>query len=314
MKQHFLQSKPWQRFQQEQGKTTFRQAGDGWEFMAILETTKVGSYLYLPYGPTIANKNAFKSALEALQGLAKDQRAVFIRIEPTCCISADSLRNLGFKKKREINPEHTWIFDLTRPTNDIFSSFSSTNRNRYNNYKKYGLNIDHTNDYKKINHLTSLLASVSDDNKFNTHSDVYFKSQVKCLFKDDSALLYYVEKDDKVIASALCYDDEDTRYYAHAAADYAFRKYSPSAILIIQAMLDAKSNNQKEFDFYGITKSTDKSHPWQGFTKFKKSFDGFERDYLGTWDLPLDKHRYRLFNTLREINRKLRRAKKLLKP
>jgi lipid II:glycine glycyltransferase (peptidoglycan interpeptide bridge formation enzyme) len=78
-------------------------------------------------------------------------------------------------------------------------------------------------------------------------------------------------------------------------------------IILIQMILDAKIKGLKYYDFWGITTSEDKNHPWYGFTQYKKSFGGFERDYSGTYDLPLNKAKYSLYKKLRVINRKLRK-------
>ena len=101
----------------------------------------------------------------------------------------------------------------------------------------------------------------------------------------------------------MVYDDEDTRYYIHAAADYAHRKLGAGSSIIIEEILDAKNKGLKYFDFWGITTSTDKNHPWYGFTQFKKSYGGVEKIFSGTYDIPVNKIKYRLYSLLRPLNK-----------
>jgi lipid II:glycine glycyltransferase (peptidoglycan interpeptide bridge formation enzyme) len=353
MEKHFLQSNQWKKFQQSLGKSIFEDSGTGWSFLATLETTPLGRYLYVPYGPTVRNKKALEAALKALQSLAEQQGAVFIRIEPTAGTSAFELSREGFVKIKEINPEHTWVLDLTQSKTSILAGMKQNNRNLFNTYKNRGISIHHTTDPKKVTVLTSLLSGVAAHNHINTHSSDYLAKQMA----EAGAILYYVTREtaasvavgyqsggtpqsvttdaarngslpvttgqtpfrarktmadgaQPTIAAALVYDSPTTRYYAHAAASYEHRKLSAGTALLAQMIIDAKNKGLKTFDFYGITSSEDPHHPWYGFTKFKKSFGGQPLAYLGTWDLPIKKARYRAFNTLRRANRRLR---KLLK-
>jgi lipid II:glycine glycyltransferase (peptidoglycan interpeptide bridge formation enzyme) len=308
MDKHFLQSTNWRKFQESLGKPVFEESGDGWSFLATLETTPLGNYLYAPYGPTVQNKTAFQSALEALVRLAETKNAVFIRIEPTHGVEAATLRSAGFRKIKEINPEHTWVLDLAQPKQTILDQMKQNNRNLFNNYTRKGLSVHHTSDPAKITLLTRLLSGVAERNHIHTHASDYFEKQMT----EAGATLYYAtlpeaNTPDHAIAAALVYDSPTTRYYAHAAADYDYRKLSAGTVLLAQMIMDAKSKGLRTFDFYGITTSDNPSHPWAGFTKFKQSFGGSALAYAGTWDLPLRKSRYRAFTVLRATNRRLRR-------
>jgi len=307
MDQHFLQSEAWRRFEEGLGKTVFEESGAGWSFMAIREQTPFGKYLYLPYGPTFTDQQSFLEALNALRKLAVAQGAVFVRIEPTGGIDGASLSQLGFRRIKEVNPEHTWVLDLTQSPAEILSGMKQNNRNLYNNYSKKGLSVHNTTDPSKITYLTSLLADVSTHNRFSTHSEGYLRKQMT----EAGALLYYVtinepDQESSVIAAALVYDSGTTRYYAHAAADYEHRKLSAGTVLVAQMIMDAQAKGLTTFDFYGITTSDDSEHPWYGFTKFKRSFGGRLVTYCGTWDLPVKKAQYQVFTQVRAANRRVR--------
>lgn len=83
MNQHFLQSAAWQQFQESLGRTTFRDSGPGWEYLAILERSTGNSRLYCPYGPTAKDEQSLAAALDSLIQLGKKHRATFLRVEPT---------------------------------------------------------------------------------------------------------------------------------------------------------------------------------------------------------------------------------------
>ena len=81
-----------------------------------------------------------------------------------------------------------------------------------------------------------------------------------------------------------------------------------SGKLTIQLILDAKAKGLKSFDFWGIApEGAPSTHPWAGFTNFKKTFSGTEVDYAGTYDIILNPAKYRLYQFTRKLNRIRRR-------
>lgn len=307
MKAHFLQSPAWEKFEKLEQHRVFRIDEEAFSVMAVLESTPFGNYLFCPYGPTInyqtpaeCEKN-FRLALEALVELARQQKAFFVRIEPPFdTISAAKLKcDFKLKKSHDINPAHTWIFDLTPSETEIFQNITKTNGRLWRNCAKRGITFRTTQNPDEIDILTSFLDQVGNQNHFIPQTKERLINQMKAGF----ATLYLAELNGTPIAATLVYDYDGTRYYAHVAADYEHRKLSAGALLVVQMIVDAKRAGMKTFDFWGITTSTDKNHPWYGFTQFKKSFVGQQVNYSGTWDLPIKKLRYGIYKIFRKINR-----------
>lgn len=305
MQQHFLQSPTWEKFEQLEGSTTFRISKPEFEALVILKSTPLGNYLYCPYGPTINltnNKspiNLLKIALSSLSDFAKSHQAFFIRIEPTYDFSTTDLKSLGLKKSHDLNPAHTWIIDLTSPESDILKNMRKSNVQYWRSHQNKGLKIRQTKDPNEITILSSLLRAVSEKDNFNPQDESHLKNQLKSGF----ATLYIAELDSQPLAASLVYDHNGTRFYAHAATSDENRKIAAGTVLLVQMILDAKNQGSQTFDFWGITTSEDPKHPWYGFTKYKKSFGGTQINYSGTWDLPLNPLRYKLYLSLRTFNR-----------
>jgi lipid II:glycine glycyltransferase (peptidoglycan interpeptide bridge formation enzyme) len=141
-------------------------------------------------------------------------------------------------------------------------------------------------------------------NGIHTHSDSYFQAQAKALFPTGEAKLFYVTYEDKPIAASVVFDDATTRYYIHAGSNDAYRKLSAGTALLAYMIIDAKRHDKTSFDLYGIAPNNDPTHPWAGFTKFKKSFGGTPLTYVGAWDLPLIKLQYLLYRFYQQLTHK----------
>jgi putative femAB family protein len=89
-----------------------------------------------------------------------------------------------------------------------------------------------------------------------------------------------------------------------SAANLDFKHLPATVALLSHAIFTAKEDGLKTLDFWGIApENADASHPWYGFTEFKKSFGGYEKIYAGTFDYLIDPRKYHLYSLLRKINR-----------
>ena len=306
MNQHFLQSESWQAFQEALGRTTFRRSGEGWEYLAVLERGTGHTRLYCPYGPTARDEAAFTAALESLVQLGRRHRATFVRVEPTDPAYTDYLRAHHWRKVtyQQLQPEHSHLLDLTQPTDQLIAQMSQPVRNIYRNYHKKGLAIQHSTDPHTIDILLTFIHEVAQRTGIRPHSDSYFHQQANTLFPRGAAHLWYATLDNQPIAAALLYSSDTTLYYAHAGASSLpeHRKINAGTALLAEAIIDAQARGLTTVDLYGIApEDAPASHPWAGFTRFKRSFGGHDVTFAGAWDLPLRPASYWLYRAYQQL-------------
>lgn len=176
------QTSLWQNFQTDLGLQSFHQNTPDFEFLAILESTPFGKYLYLPYGPHLKTppnqsqnstpqtqnqtlktpnqsqnsssptqklqspippqKNPAKLAYKALQDLAKQQNAIFIRIEPKDPKTAKYLLTRpNCQKSKDLSPSTTQILDLTADEDTLLKNMKQNTRNICRNFAKKDIKI-----------------------------------------------------------------------------------------------------------------------------------------------------------------------------
>ena len=292
-----LQTKKWQKLQKDLKKITFFEQNDDFSFLATLETTPLGNYLYLPYGPVADSLPNFKKALKSLRELAATNSAFFIRIEPQNLKFADFLSK-NATKTTDLNPKETWVLDLT---DDFQSKLPSRLYRYYKNRAKSGLTIETSHDPSDVKYLVNLQKNLAKTKKINVFSENYLKTE---LSQDFSTLYLVKSTEGEVLAAGLIFDDDATRYNLQGAQSEKGARLHATGILTIQLIFDAAAKNLQIFDFWGIApENAPKNHPWAGFTAFKKTFAGREVAYCGTHDLVLDKKRYSLYKIFRKLNR-----------
>ena len=318
------QSTEWQKLQDDLGAASFFEKTEDYQFLAIKKSTPVGNYLFLPYGPVAKDEAALKSAIKALEALARREQAIFVRIEPQLK-EAEAYLTSHYRRVKEIEPADTWVLDLSPDEATIISNFSQGTRTRYNTYQKKGLSVEVTREKSEISHLVALQDKLYQKKNLTAFSREYLETELAQPF----ASLYLVKyhhsetsadsaqdaqtaqgaqntqnfpEDGQIIAASLFFDYKDTRYYMQSAADGEFKKLPATVALLTKAIFDAKEKGIKYFDFWGIApEGADSTHPWYGFTEFKKSFGGAEVHYAGTYDIVINKFKYRLFNFIKKL-------------
>lgn len=351
---HFLQSGEWEKYEQAEGHRTLRAEGEGFRALLVVHETALGEYLFCPYGPELWEvpghdlKWSLEQALNSLAELARQEKTIFVRVEPTVAFTEAEMKGLGLVKSHDLDPAHTWTLDLTSGQESLLGGMEKRKVRYWRNYAKR-FTMRQTKNPEEIGLLTRLLAKLGERDHFNPQDEAHLRRQLEAGFATmyvletlpetegsqgsgagavndqdsasgsaagtsggsgaDAGLVETDTMEKKVIAAALIYDYDGVRYYAHAAADEEYMRQAPGSIVLIQMILDAAAAGMREYDFWGMTTSEDPKHPWYGFTQYKKSFGGRQVDYTGTWDLPVSRWKYRLYQGVRVVNRVMRRAK-----
>lgn len=303
------QSKMWQNLQDDLGEQSFYREENDFQFLAIKKSTPLGNYLYLPYGPVAKDQKSLKSALKELEILAKEQNSLFIRIEPQNREDFNKIKPKNARKSHDLNPKETWILDLTGSDEEYHQKLPSRLLRYYKNREKNGLKIETSHNPDDIRYLLDLQKALAKEKNISTFSENYLKTELSQPF----STLYLVKRQnpqdanrEEIVAAGLVFDDDKTRYNLQGAQSDQGRKLHATGILTIQLIEDARNKNLRTFDFWGIAPAgAPKNHPWAGFTNFKKTFEGQEQDYAGTYDLIQKPLKYKLYQILRSIRRKI---------
>jgi lipid II:glycine glycyltransferase (peptidoglycan interpeptide bridge formation enzyme) len=305
------QTSDWVRFQESLGKKTVSFEGDGWSCLLIRQATKLGDYWLAPYGPFLSKPNKLPQALETIKKEAVKHGISWVSVEPFGRGLDYEPKKLGLKRaEKSYNPAHTAINDLGLEEAKRWSALSPTFRNLINRAERRGLSFRTSNDPGEINLFTDMLDKVASRKKISLHDAKYFKIQAETLMPKKSAFLELAYFEDKPIASALILQNGKTAHYAYAGSYPEARKLEAGTVLVWQAMQNAKKRGARWFDLFGVAPpDASSSHPWAGFSTFKRKFGGEDIALGGTWQLPVNQGRYKAYRASLPIMRRLQKIK-----
>jgi lipid II:glycine glycyltransferase (peptidoglycan interpeptide bridge formation enzyme) len=85
-------------------------------------------------------------------------------------------------------------------------------------------------------------------------------------------------------------------WYSYGASSSAKREVRGSNAVQWQMIRDAIEAGAEVYDLRGITETLDPQDPHVGLIQFKVGTGGEAVEYVGEWDLPLNKLTYRAFS------------------
>ncbi len=303
---HFLQSAPWAEFQWTRGNEVIMRSGPGWEYSAIVEHGKLGNRLYCPYGPTVSGPDQLEDALEDLREQALEQKVDFVRIEPRGEFNSETLSELGLARSHhDVQPPDTIVNLVGKDqfsAEDLAAGLSGNPRRTWRKAARQGVTYRVSYDPEEIDLFLDMIHDVAARTGMQPHTDEYFRDMAASLFPGEHAGLMFAELEGEPVASTVFYSDGETMSYAHAGSFSEHRKLSPATGLLLENMLYARETGHRFYDMYGVAPAdAPEDHPWRGFTSFKMGFGGSRVSLPGTWEMPVRRTKYRVYNTAARI-------------
>ena len=243
--------------------------------------------------------------------MAKEQKAIFIRVRPELLESRESrdiFRNLGFlPASMHLHAENTWILNISGSEEEILARMRKTTRYLVRKSLKMELELEITQDPEKCDILARLQKETVKRHKFVGFSQKLFESQLTTFGRDNQAALFIVKKGNIPLAAAIVIFYGDYVYYHHSGSTLSHPEIPASYFLQWQIILEAKRRRISFYNFWGVTPTENPKHRFYGVTLFKKGFGGEQIDWLHAHDLPTSPFYWLtyIFETLRKRSRGL---------
>lgn len=277
-------------------------------------------WLYCPKGPILdyqgpAAEEAVAAWITVVDALAKEEKAVFLRVEPGLVqagpdevgVKADfNWRNAGFVGAHaHYQPENTVMVDLRPDEGQILAQMKPKGRYNIKLAEKKGVEvlIAGEDDAAEKDVVTGkvggigleegvaafheLLLETTARDKFGGHPAGYYLNMLRTL-GPAQAKLYLARFQGEIIAGVLVTFFGDLAIYYFGASGGRHRNLMAPYLLQWRAMQEARRRGCKWYDFLGTAPLIevdagefiyDAKHSWAGVTEFKLKFGGEKVDF-----------------------------------
>ena len=275
-----FQSKAWGEFQQELGSRGkfWALTTDGGAALVVRHRLPFGlCWLAFERGPGLRGGVAgaiWEDLFEQVKGLARKEKAVFVRIEPS---EGDDLNYLDKKWRKahaHYQPEWTLKVDLEPSLEEILAQMKQKGRYNIRVAEKKGVLVRKGKGAEDVTAFYKILQKTGGRDGFHIHDEEYYQEFVKAATAGDWGTLYLAEHEGQVIGGIIATFYGDTGTYYYGASDHEFRSLMAPYLIQWTAMQEAKKRGLKWYDFLGIAPPDQPKHPWVGITQFKQKFGG----------------------------------------
>jgi lipid II:glycine glycyltransferase (peptidoglycan interpeptide bridge formation enzyme) len=243
-----------------------------------------------------------RDMLEALRHMGKENKLIFIKLEPNIGwkfpISnfelpikselINLLKQNGAIEGRRLFTPTTFQIDLTPSEENLMKSFSGKTRYNIRLAERKGVIIREDNSDKAFNRYLELTRETINRQGFFAHTERYHRLMWKMLRKAGIAHLMTAVYENEIITTWILFVWKKFLYYPYGASTEKHKEVMANNLMLWEAIKFGKKLGLSTFDLWGREEG-------KGFTKFKEGYNPKVIEFLGTWDLTINKPLYHLY-------------------
>lgn len=238
---------------------------------------KRGKGLVCHHGPVI-KKEFFEEGLKRILDFLKEnnysKKYDFLRIGMVLDKNEKAnFEKFGFKLAPTYSvTENFWVKEISDDEKMLKEMNESHRKLIIDSLKKPFLEIEKTDDVKKIDIFWQIYQDLTERKKFIPYSKNLIQEEFKVFSQTNKALLFLGKVENKYYSAALIIFSHRTAFYHHAASLPI--KEPLNYKMQWEIIQEAKKRDCKFYNFWGIARKETPAHPWYGLSQFKKGFGG----------------------------------------
>jgi len=325
----FLQSWNWGEFNDKMQRKSWRfGVYNSGKMIACFLVSKIGArrgiFLFVPHGPVTIDQLSAKDKKEVvelllgrLKEVAKEEKAVFIRISPIWVRNEENIdifKSLGFRPAPvHMHPETSWELEISGLEENLLMQMRKTTRYLIRQAEKNpDIKIVKSQDTKDLEDFNRVYSETGKRQHFTVYNKKYIETEFETLMKDNQACLFLGKYKNEVAVAAMFIFWQGACYYHHSGSLAEYNKFPISYLLQWEAIKEAKKRGCNLYNFWGIAPDIKEEadvkkskHPWAGLSLFKMGFGGYKKDYVIAQDYILSQKYW-----MNYIIEKIRRIKR----
>jgi peptidoglycan pentaglycine glycine transferase (the first glycine) len=302
---------------------TFKQRETGWAPERLAFTDRRGVTLaaasiltrragplrvmYVPKGPALdyADPDRLSAVLVPLEDLARQRRAVWLKIDPDVIIGTgvpgsddypaqddpagvrvlDLLRARGWRfSASQVQFRNTITLDLTQDEDAILAGMSQGTRRKVRLGPKKGVTARVATTDADFRTLYDLYRITGERQGFLIRPPDYYREAWARFIEAGLAIAFLAEWEGRALAGLVLFHFGPKAWYFYGMSADQERERMPTYLLQWEAMRWAKAHGYPTYDFWGAPDSFTEDDPMWGVYRFKEGFGGTVVRHIGAWD------------------------------
>ncbi len=261
---------------------------------------------YLPKGnaPNI-------ELLEELRKIGKEENCIFIQLEPNIELN-DKWQMANGKSQlhpaaRPLFTKYSFEINLEKSEEELLKEFNSKTRYNIRLAEKKQVKVEIDNSDKAFKKYLELTNETTKRQGFYAHTSNYHRKMWEELRMTNgewrmengnklSASLLTAKFQNEILTAWILFVFKETLYYPYGASTTKYKNLMASNLIMWEAIKFGKKLGLKKFDLWGsLGPDADENDPWYGFHKFKLGYNPRHVEFVGSYDLVINKPMYELY-------------------
>jgi lipid II:glycine glycyltransferase (peptidoglycan interpeptide bridge formation enzyme) len=279
---------------------------DGW-LTPMVEHLRGAGAFGIRMGPPVRRRTWSAATVKAAIAEGSAKRLADIRpdaVDPTGERLAGGLARLGWRAPSEDpgfgagQPQYVFQVPLAgRDEDELLKGFNQLWRRNIKKADKLGVTV-RQGDESDLPAFHALYLETAQRDHFTGRPLSYFQRMWEAMRAEDPdrIRLYLAEHEGDLVAATTMVRVGTHAWYSYGASSTAKRDVRGSNAVQWAMLRDAKAAGATVYDLRGITDTLTDDDPHFGLIQFKLGTGGEAVEYVGEWDLPLNKVLYKAFD------------------
>lgn len=308
---HPLQSWQWGEFRKQTGVGVSRliQTVEG-ETKAVFQITwhkipKVNRFI--GYCPKSAIPD--KEALEAIKKVAEKKRAIMVKFEPNeknGDAEKRTIENLSkdfdLVKGKPLFTKYSFQLDIAKSEEELLKGMHQKTRYNLRLAEKKGVKIVEDNSEQGFEEYWKLTEETTKRQGFFAHTKDYHHKMWQVMIAAGAGHLFKAVYQGETLTTWVVFELNGVLYYPYGASSNKFRDVMASNLMMWEVIRFGKKQGGKLFDLWGsLGPEPDQRDPWYGFHRFKQGYGAELVEFVGSYDLIINKGEYELYTLAEKL-------------
>ncbi len=271
--------------------------------------------IYVPKGPLLdwGDHSLAQRVLDDLQSLARQQGAIFLKIDPDVCLGCglpgepdaredpsgralqERLSLAGWVYSSEqVQFRNTILVDLTQAEEELLRRMKQKARYNVRLAERKGVTV-RPGTPTDFSLLYRMYAETSLRDGFVIRDESYYQSVWDTFMQAGMAEPLIAEVEGQPVAAVVIFRFAGKATYLYGMSRLEQREKMPNHLLQWEAMRRAKQAGCQVYDLWGAPEVFDETDPLWGVYRFKEGLGGQIVRTLGAWDYPVWPWLYRAY-------------------
>ncbi len=282
--------------------------------LIVQVVSKRGRYLECLGGPVFEEftKDRFDAWMQQVTAFAQDTGSDFLRFRLPLPHSDEGVRYLAAHGAKEAplyyQAELTRRISLQPEVDTLFSHMKKKTRYEIRRSLRESVEVEKvypsglsSDEWERaFGVFWGLYQAMIGRQRYVGYGRSYLHRQFELFFTSGQAYIYLAKHDGEYVAASIFLDYGSTTTYHHAAS-LPQTAISAPAVLIWEAMQEAKTRGRAWFDLFGIAPPGKRYASRLGLTYFKEGFGGEEFQWLRTRDVIFNPIGYKVSRLIEQI-------------